>query len=346
VRYAPVVEANANNHCFGIPTIFESVSSIPNGGVVSTYWTIEAATFVMQGAQASYQFQDNGFYNYTFTAESNFGCTSSITDSVEVFAIPVIALPEGTYEYCENQLVGISASATTDDQSSISSFTWAIDGEVVSQTNPAQFELDDIGAYVLEVVATSNHGCIGSFALEQPIVVYPIPTAGFTWSMDQMNESPTVLVSSTSSADVVQTAYSWGDGSGDEMESHQYASSGSFEITQVVTNSFGCNAYHSEPVEVYNGIQFYIPSAFTPDLNNHNELFLPVLSGSNVTYYVFRVFNRWGNEVFTSTTPGEGWDGYFKGEPVQDGAYNWSVDMIVRGRQDLFSKKGSVLLMR
>ncbi len=346
VRYAPVIEANANNHCFGIPTVFESVSSIPEGGVVSTYWTIEAATFVMQGAQAGYQFQDNGIYNYTFTAESNFGCTSSITDSVEVFAIPVIALPEGTYEYCENQLVGISASATTDDQSSISSFTWAIDGEVVSQTNPAQFELSDIGAYVLEVVATTNHGCVGSFALEQPVVVYPTPTAGFTWSIDQMNESPTVLVSSTSSADVVQTAYNWGDGSGDEMESHQYAGSGSFEITQVVTNSFGCNAYHSEPVEVYNGIQFYIPSAFTPDLNNHNELFLPVLSGSNVTYYVFRVFNRWGNEVFTSTTPGEGWDGYFKGEPVQDGAYNWSVDMIVRGRQDLFSKKGSVLLMR
>jgi gliding motility-associated-like protein len=346
VRYAPIVEANANNHCFGIPTVFESVSSIPSGGVVNSYWTIESATFVMQGAQANYQFQDNGFYNYTFTAESNFGCTSSITDSVEVFAIPVLALPEGAYEYCENQLVSIGANATTEDQSNISNFIWTIDGQVVSQTNPAQFELTDIGAYVLEVEATSNRGCVGRFSLDQPVVIYPTPTAGFTWAIDQMSESPTVVISSTSSADVVQTAYSWGDGSGDEMDSHQYAGSGSFDITQVVTNSFGCNAYHTEPIEVYNGIQFYIPSAFTPDQNNHNELFLPVLSGSNITYYVFRVFNRWGNEVFTSTTPGEGWDGNFKGEPVQDGAYNWSVDMIVRGRADLFSKKGSVLLMR
>jgi hypothetical protein len=121
VRYAPIVEANANNHCFGIPTVFESVSSIPSGGVVNSYWTIESATFVMQGAQANYQFQNNGFYNYTFAAESNFGCTSSITDSVEVFSIPVLALPEGAYEYCENQLVSIGASATTEDQSSISS---------------------------------------------------------------------------------------------------------------------------------------------------------------------------------------------------------------------------------
>ena len=67
---------------------------------------------------------------------------------------------------------------------------------------------------------------------------------------------------------------------------------------------------------------------------------------SEIKEFSLVIFDRWGNEVFTSTTPGEGWDGYFKGEPVQDGAYNWSVDMIVRGRQDLFSKKGSVLLMR
>jgi hypothetical protein len=50
--------------------------------------------------------------------------------------------------------------------------------------------------------------------------------------------------------------------------------------------------------------------------------------------------------VFETTDQNMGWDGTFKGELVQDGAYNWSVDMIVRGRADLFVKKGSVLLMR
>jgi len=91
---------------------------------------------------------------------------------------------------------------------------------------------------------------------------------------------------------------------------------------------------------------FYIPTAFTPDQNNHNETFLPVVSGSHITLYVFRVFNRWGIEVFTSTIPGEGWDGTYHDEYVQDGAYNWTVDMIVQGQKSLFTKKGSVLLMR
>jgi gliding motility-associated-like protein len=178
------------------------------------------------------------------------------------------------------------------------------------------------------------------------MIVYPNPTAGFDWTIDQNTELPSVLVNANSSADVVFISYNWGDGTTDELESHQYDANGSFEITQVVTNSFGCNAYHSESIEAYNGIQFYIPTAFTPDQNNYNETFMPVVSGSNITLYVFRVFNRWGNEIFTTSKPGVGWDGTFNGEPVQDGAYSWTVDMIVRGQRELFTKKGSVLLMR
>ena len=269
-----------------------------------------------------------------------------VTDSVDVYALPNVHLPTSEYEFCENQEVGISADLSIDDSSQISSVYWLIDGEIVSNTNPAHITFGDIGAYVLDVVATSNHGCENRFTLDQPIVVYPNPTAGFTWTIDQSTELPSVLINASTSADVVNTAYNWGDGTGDELDYHQYSANGSFEITQVVTNSFGCNAYHSETIEAYNGIQFYIPSAFTPDQNNHNETFMPVVTGSNITLYVFRVFNRWGNEIFTTSTPGEGWNGYYNGEPVQDGAYSWSVDIIVRGRPAPITKKGSVVLLR
>ncbi len=346
VRYAPVVSVQANDHCLGETSVFESNSSIPSGGIVSSQWAIQNAPFLMQGSQAEMVFNNPGNYTYTFTANSNFGCVSSVTDSLRVFALPQIILPEITYEFCENQEVGLMANVSVENPSSVAGLTWLLDGVTVSQANPAQFELTDIGAYALEVEAISTHGCQSRTALNQAVIVYPNPTAGFTWTIDQSTELPTVLVEASTSADVVSVAYNWGDGSSDEMEVHQYDADGAFEITQVVTNSFGCIAYHSELIDAYNGIQFFIPSAFTPDQNNYNESFFPVVSGSNITFYAFRVFNRWGNEVFSSSVPGEGWDGTFKGEPVQDGAYNWSVDMIVRGRPELFSKKGSVLLMR
>jgi gliding motility-associated-like protein len=346
VRYAPVAEVTASPVCEGATTQFESITSIPSGGVVTNYWNIEGASFVMQGAQAEHQFESAGNYHYTFTAISNFGCATSVSDSVNVYALPEITLPESAFEYCENQEISLNAMLSVNAPSQVASIIWMIDGGVVSHSNPAILSLAEIGAYVLDVVATTNHGCENRFTLDQPLVVYPNPTAGFTWTIDQNSELPTVLVTDNTSNDVVTIAYNWGDGTGDELTYHQYDANGSFEITQVVTNSFGCNAYYSEPIEAYNGVQFYIPSAFTPDDNNYNETFMPVVTGSNITLYVFRVFDRWGEEIFTTTKAGEGWDGNYKGEPVQDGAYSWSVDMIVRGRPEPIVKKGSVILMR
>jgi gliding motility-associated-like protein len=346
VRYTPIIETLVNDVCLGDATLFESTSTIPSGGVVDHRWAIENVPYVMQGAQALYEFTISGNYSFTFTATSNFGCSSSISESAYVFARPVISFPSGAYEYCENQEVGLLANVSVEGPSNIAGITWLLDGEVISNSNPAVFELSEIGAYVLDAIAISDRGCEATASLDQSVVVYPNPVGGFAWTVDQSTELPTIQVVANTSADVTQVAYNWGDGSSDEMDSHQYDADGSFEITQVVTNSFGCSAYHTELIDAYNGVQFYIPSAFTPDQNNYNETFLPVVSGSNLTFYVFRVFNRWGIEVFTSTNPGEGWDGTYKGEPVQDAAYNWSVDMIVRGRPDLFTKKGSVLLMR
>jgi len=224
--------------------------------------------------------------------------------------------------------------------------SWLLDNTLVSTGNPAIFELNDIGAYVVDVVAISNHGCETRASLEQPLVIYPNPDAGFDWSIDQSNALPAISVSPNTSSDVVLASYSWGDGTTDELEYHQYDATGSFEITQVVTNSFGCSASHTELIDAYSGLNFYIPSAFTPDENNYNETFYPVITGSNITHYVFRIFNRWGEEIFTSSQVGEGWNGNYKDVPVQDGAYSWTVDMIILGRPELFSKKGSVLLMR
>lgn len=346
VRYAPQIAAHVESHCIGQPTLFGSTMSIPSGGIVASHWDIEGAPYIMEGQNAAYQFNNAGNYSFTLTAESNFGCESSLEDSVWVYALPEIVLPAGAYEFCANQEVAVSAQASVSGPSAVSEITWLLDGVVVSQQNPAHFEVVDLGAYVLDVIVISDRGCEAKSTLEQPIVVYPNPIAGFTWSLNQLTENPSVDVISTASGDVVTAGYDWGDGGSGFEQTHTYATDGVYAINQIVTNSFGCSAYHSETIEAYNGLQFYIPTAFTPDQNNHNETFLPVVSGSHITLYVFRVFNRWGIEVFTSTIPGEGWDGTYHDEYVQDGAYNWSVDMIVQGQKSLFAKKGSVLLMR
>lgn len=68
------------------------------------------------------------------------------------------------------------------------------------------------------------------------------------------------------------------------------------------------------------------PNAFTPDGNSINDAFGPVVS-CNITEYIFRIYNRWGEMVFFSEDPTAKWDGNFKGNPVTEGVYIYRADL-------------------
>ncbi|MCB9193921.1 MAG: gliding motility-associated C-terminal domain-containing protein [Flavobacteriales bacterium] len=72
------------------------------------------------------------------------------------------------------------------------------------------------------------------------------------------------------------------------------------------------------------GPYIHVPNAFTPDGDGHNDQFLPVIDG-DLLDYTFDIFDRWGERIFTSTVPGEAWDGTVGGAPVPDGVYVWQL---------------------
>ena len=77
----------------------------------------------------------------------------------------------------------------------------------------------------------------------------------------------------------------------------------------------------------------FVPDAFTPDGDGLNDVFKPTFKVDFVvTSYEFIIFNRWGEEVFHTTDPDEGWNGRKhnnEGEPVID-VYSWVI--IVKGQ--------------
>lgn len=89
------------------------------------------------------------------------------------------------------------------------------------------------------------------------------------------------------------------------------------------------------------------PNAFTPNSDGDNDRFLPVLY-CPVSQYLFRVYNRWGELMFETANPSEGWDGTFNGLEAASDVYAWVVEY--RGGQgsgqDTVRKKGSVALLR
>jgi gliding motility-associated-like protein len=102
---------------------------------------------------------------------------------------------------------------------------------------------------------------------------------------------------------------------------------------------------YGSPARVYfAGINIYVPKAFSPNNDGTNDLLKPILVGIQ-TFHYFTVYNRWGNIVFTTTDPNQGWDGTFKGVPQPVETYLWIAEGIdVNGRKIV--AKGMTSLVR
>ena len=107
----------------------------------------------------------------------------------------------------------------------------------------------------------------------------------------------------------------------------------------------GCFAFDTINIRIFkNAPDIYVPTAFTPDANRLNDEFIPIAVGIAKLNY-FRVFNRWGNELFSTTTLDKGWNGTYKGLQQNPGTYVWMVSGTdYTGK--IIAKKGTVVLIR
>ena len=69
---------------------------------------------------------------------------------------------------------------------------------------------------------------------------------------------------------------------------------------------------------------FYIPNTFTPDGDQYNQYFQPIITSGIDTYkFDFYIYNRWGETVWESHDPSAKWDGTYNNVKCQDGIYTW-----------------------
>ncbi|MNY18905.1 hypothetical protein D3C86_1523140 [compost metagenome] len=74
-------------------------------------------------------------------------------------------------------------------------------------------------------------------------------------------------------------------------------------------------------------IIYYVPNTFTPNGDEHNNIFTPVfVCGYDPLEYKFEVYDRWGQLVFSSLDSKTGWDGTYNGSPVKEGVFGWKLE--------------------
>lgn len=123
-----------------------------------------------------------------------------------------------------------------------------------------------------------------------------------------------------------------------------YPDTGRITYIVHVKSEAGCEGNDTFSVWVVGQASVFVPSAFTPNADGLNDVLTPIGIGYRTVDY-FRIFNRWGQEVFYGTRFKMGWDGTFNGAPQDIGVYYWVLAMTDRfGARQVY--KGDVTLIR
>lgn len=96
---------------------------------------------------------------------------------------------------------------------------------------------------------------------------------------------------------------------------------------------------------VYDQSGVYVPNAFTPNNDGKNDL-LKVKVFGPVKLEYFKIYNRWGQLIFSTNELNEGWNGAIQGILHQTSVFVWLVRAKDELTGEVFEKKGTVTLIR
>jgi len=229
-------------------------------------------------------------------------------------------------------------------------FQWTFgDGNTSTLANPTNL-YTAVGTYQVKLVVIDSATCNIIDSVEATITVNPIPSAAFTFAPVPAEENtPTTFFNNS----IGGVRHIWHFGDGDsavrttmDTVKHQYNATGTFNACLVTINQFGCPDTVCSPVQAIIKPLLDVPNAFTPGRpgsRGKNHVVKP--EGFGMGKVMFRIYNRWGQKLFETTDPKQGWDGTFKGvlQPMDVYVYTLEVEFTDGTRA---SRKGDITLIR
>ena len=274
--------------------------------------------------QTQITYDEAGSFPVNLTV-NDYGCSTSYNDQLHVFADPEInfSIPLNTGCQPFKPVFENNSNASTQ-----LTYLWNLGNGFTSNEFEPDYTYFDPGSYHISLIGTTNSGCIKSDTMHllNAITVNPTPISNFllhpteTYFINHQIE-----VNDNSSTSIHQ--FSFGDGltSSDSLFYHTFNEPGRYTFEHYVINEFGCSHTSEQEVWIKPDFLFFPPNSFTPNGDGLNDEFL--ISVDGVLDYDIKLFNRWGEVIFNTKSPTNGWNGKLKGKDVPSGVYTWKVEL-------------------
>jgi gliding motility-associated-like protein len=284
-----------------------------------------------------------GVYSQTFVAVG--GCDSISTVTLTLNVLPDVTFFSDTNQGCSSLCVNFSTYEPGNY-----SFAWNFgDNSSSSLLNPSHCYTAE-GEYNVQLIVTDANGCTDSLTIVNMITVHPSPVSQFATSVNETTIlTPTIAFTDMS---IGATSWRWSFGynlhgtSTEHNPSYTYTDTGSYTIKQTVVNQYGCTDSSEQQITIKAAYAFYIPNAITPNNDGLNDEFIPMSTGMDIGNYELTIYNRWGNLLFKTNDPFQGWNARENsGNIVPQDIYTWKITT-----RDMFGKshayQGSVTVIR
>lgn len=261
---------------------------------------------------------------------------------------PSFYFPEGQITCYPEPIQFIDSSASF---GTIEKWYWDFgDGTTYDQKDPPVHLFPAPGNYPVRLAILGNDGCL-SDTFTRVVVAGSKPVADFSYMPFYVCKGyPVTFVDSSKVEFGTVNKWSW------KINQQEYSvpnpepmilASTRNKIELSVETKEGCVSELFSDSVVMNSLpcpEFYVPSAFTPNNDGKNDRFEFIAAGFS-SIELFHVYNRYGQQIYSSEDPRRGWDGRFKGIEQPSGVYVWMVRGTDLNGVSHF-KKGTVTLVR
>ncbi len=242
------------------------------------------------------------------------------------------------------------------DTSNILEILWSSGDAVGSTADTLQYEYDNPGIYDVSLEVTSLIGCEYQTTYPNYVTVFSNPTADF-YAEPQPTQIPDTEISFYDYSDGSVVSYFWVFDTltfqGTSFEQNPVfefppLEPGTYPVSLTVTDINGCTDERIRNVVINDLFNLFVPTAFTPNGDGVNDVFFAQGTDIDPDRFHMWVFNRWGEVVFETEDINKKWTGnvadgdYF----IQDGVFNWRVEVHSLATSERKEYKGTVTILR
>ena len=304
-------------------------------------WSFGDGTTFTGATPPMHSYPGTGTYTVTLVMMDTTACNSpdTVTKIIGIHGQRVTASFSITDSVCEGVPVGVTNNSTN-----ATTYLWDFGNGTTSTSASPVVTFDTVGTFSITLVTVNPGACNLSDTLHETITVESGPTANFAYTPITPIANSAVTFTNLS---LNATSYSWDFGdattSTETNPVHMYNKTGEYNVCLNAYNGTNCPARLCKTVPADIQPIIGLPTGFSPNGDGDNDVLY--VRGAAIKTLDLKIYNRWGELVFETTSQSIGWDGTFNGKPQPMDAYAFVLSVsFIDGSQQL--KKGNVTLLR